>query len=394
MWFAVSAANGATPGAFLELVALMGGSPGSSTAVRNATNSEVLPNDRPALPTVETEDGPITVASLESLQQNANEFGYLADRLFAQIVAARNQAADAQEKAGRLLSTHSTEWQAGHRAARIDAARALDQLVSSLEQSIAEVGARPHHGLGGIFQGAKDARERKSLEEKLRSAHEELNQRYRAVVDHLDPATGLQEADALLLEASNAEAQVRDLTVLHDSASSEAKRVSDEIEHRRDVTAKLGFDALGLEADLKVNGIRPIQTSLVLKSKEIAAVEVDATLCRFKTKTEFVGGSQGVSIPLGHGFRYRVSSFRGHPVQSEYLAPLDTGKLIVTNKRLVFLGTKREVSTPIPKLLQVEPYSDALGIAREGKESKDIYLVSNPAYVLQFLQWVISQQQL
>ena len=121
-------------------------------------------------------------------------------------------------------------------------------------------------------------------------------------------------------------------------------------------------------------------------------MEVEATLCRFKTKTEFVGGSHGLSIPLGHGFRYRVSSFRGHPVQSEYLAHLDTGKLIVTNKRLVFLGTKREVSTPIAKLLQIEPYSDALGIAREGKETKEIYLVPNPAYVVQFLQWVISQQ--
>jgi hypothetical protein len=60
--------------------------------------------------------------------------------------------------------------------------------------------------------------------------------------------------------------------------------------------------------------------------------------------------------------------------------------------RLVFLGAKREVSTPIAKLLQIEPYSDAIGIAREGKETKEIYLVPNPAYVIQYLQWVISQQ--
>ena len=347
---------------------------------------------RPALPTVETEDGLVTVASLESLQQNAKELAFQAENLLTQIGAARGQAANAQAKAGWLLSARPGNWQQGDRAARIDAARGLGQLVSTLEQSIADVRGRSHHGLGGLIQGAKDSRETKGLEEKLRSAQEELTQRYRAVVDHLEPPTGVPDADALLLEASQAEAQVQDLTVAQAAVLTEKERVSDEVKRRKDVVSKLGFDALGLEADLKVNGIRPIQTSLVLKPKEIAAVEVEATLCRFKTKTEFVGGSHGVSIPLGHGFRYRVSSFRGHPVQSEYLAHLDAGKLIVTNKRLVFLGTKREVSTPIAKLLQIEPYSDALGIAREGKETKEIYLVPSPAYVVQILQWVISQQ--
>ena len=352
----------------------------------------MLSTTRPALPTVETEDGLITVAMLESLQQDAKELALQAENLLAQIDVARGQAANAQAKAGWLLSTHPANLQPSDRASRIDAARGLGQLVSTLEQSLADVRARPHHGLGGLIQGAKDSHESKSLEEKLRSAQEELNQRYRAVVDQLEPPTGVPDADALLLEASRAEEQVRDLTVTRAAVSTEEERLSDEIKRRKDVQSKLGFDALGLEAELKFSGIRPIQTSLVLKPKEVAAVEVPATLCRFKTKTEFVGGSQGVSIPLGHGFRYRVSSFRGHPVQSEYLAHLDTGKLVVTNKRLVFLGTKREVSVPIPKLLQVESYTDALGIAREGKETKDVYLVPNPAYVLQFLQWVISQQ--
>ena len=346
----------------------------------------------PAFPTVETEDGLITVASLESLQQDAKDLAFQAENLLAQIGDARGHAANAQAKAGWFLSAHPANLQSGDRTARIDAARGLGQLVSSLEQSVADVRARPHHGVGGLIQGAKDSHESKSLEETLRSAQEELTQRYRAVVDQLEPPTGVPDADALLLEASQAEAQVRDLTVTHAAVLTESARVSDEIKRRKDVESKLGFDALGLEADLKVNGMRPIQTSLVLKPKEIAAVEVDATLCRFKSKTEFVGGSHGLSIPLGHGFRYRVSSFRGHPVQSEYLAHLDTGKLIVTNMRLVFLGAKREVSTPIAKLLQIEPYSDAIGIAREGKETKEIYLVPNPAYVIQYLQWVISQQ--
>lgn len=365
---------------------------GFSIAVRSAINSELPSTERLALPTVETEDGPITVGSLESLQQNVKQLELQAENLGTQIAEARKQADSAQAKAGWLLIANPGNWQPGDRVARTEAARELGQLVMDLEQRIAVVRARPHHGLGGLIQGAKDSHESKSLEEKLTSAQDELDLRYRAVADHLEPPTGVPEADSLLVEASVAEAQVRGLTATHAAVSAEAARVSDEIKRRKDVQSKLGFDALGIEADLKVNGIRPIQTSLVLKPKELAAVEVDATLCRFKTKTEFVGGSHGVSIPLSHGFRYRVSSFRGHPVQSEYLAHLDTGKLIVTTRRLVFLGTKREVSTPIAKLLQIEPYTDALAVAREGKETKEIYLVPNPAYVIQFLQWVINHQ--
>jgi hypothetical protein len=87
-----------------------------------------------------------------------------------------------------------------------------------------------------------------------------------------------------------------------------------------------------------------------------------------------------------------VSSFRGHPVQTEYLARLDSGKLVVTNQRLVFLGTQRDVSIPLAKILQAEPFSDAIGIAREGKEARDIFLVVNPPYVLIYLNWLMTHQ--
>jgi hypothetical protein len=58
----------------------------------------------------------------------------------------------------------------------------------------------------------------------------------------------------------------------------------------------------------------------------------------------------------------------------------------------VFLGSKRDISIPIAKLLQVEAFSNAVGIAREGKEARDIYLVSHPAYVVLFIHWVVSHQ--
>jgi hypothetical protein len=132
--------------------------------------------------------------------------------------------------------------------------------------------------------------------------------------------------------------------------------------------------------------------NLVLKHGEIAAVSVPATLSRYRTRTQYIGASQGLSIPLGHGLRYRVSEFRGQPIQVEALTSVDQGSLVVTNQRVVFLGGKRDVSTPVAKLLQIEAFSNGLAIGREGKEARDIYLLTQPAYVAMFLQWIVSHQ--
>lgn len=341
---------------------------------------------------IDSEDGPITVVPLDGLRQAADEKKQRVQELSLQITSLQQRARDAQAKAGWILTTRQAEWHTGDRAARIEAALGMGQLVSSLSQSVADVRARPHHGLGGLIQGARDAHEARAVQDKLASAQQELDNQYRALVEKLDQPTGIKEADSLLQEAREAEARMHELVEEQRVASMAVDRMSEEIKRRQDLVAKVGFDALGVQADLTLNGIRPISTSLVLKTKEVAAVEVPATLCRFATRTQFVGGSHGISIPLGHGFRYRVSSFRGHPVQSQQLARIDTGKLVITTKRFVFLGSKRDVSTPLAKVLQVEPYSDAIGIAREGKEARDIYLVSNPAYVVLYLQWVVGHQ--
>jgi hypothetical protein len=265
-------------------------------------------------------------------------------------------------------------------------------VVTKLEQGISDVKARPHHGLGGVIDRVRDSSQASRLQTELESAQIELLNRYRDVADHLEPRTGVSDADELLRQAADAASQADASAASLTMMQAEIAQLKEELGRRKAVMHELGFDALGIQADLDLNGVRPVQSNLVLKKNEVAATAVPATLCRFATQTRYVGGSHGVSIPLGHGFRYRISSYRGHPIQSQNLARVDTGQLVVTNQRLVFLGAKRDVSTPLAKVLQVEPYSDAIGIGREGKESRDIYLIARPAEVLLYLNWVIGHQ--
>jgi hypothetical protein len=53
----------------------------------------------------------------------------------------------------------------------------------------------------------------------------------------------------------------------------------------------------------------------------------------------YVGSSQGVSIPLGHGFRYRVGAMKGTYIPGDDVqTPLDRGSLLLTSMRLIFNG--------------------------------------------------------
>lgn len=356
------------------------------------SSNESLATTQTALRVIATDDGPVTVAALEYLEQIAATRKTLVDQLTSQAIEAQKQADEAQANAGWQLIAHQPEWRSADWESRIDAARGLGQLVTNLQQQVSEVSTRPHKGLGGVLHRVTDSQELNRVKKELESAQAELYHRYRDVADGVDTSTGVADADNMLQQARDHRSRASDLTSQKEAASELLAHLTTEIARRKEVVKELGFDALGVLADLDVNGIRPISTSLVLKSKEVAAYEVPATLSRWSTRTQYVGGSHGVSIPLGHGLRYRVSSYRGHPVQSQSLSRVDSGQLVVTNQRLVFIGSKKDVSTPVAKVVHVEPYSDAVGIGREGKESRDVYVVQQPARLVLYIQWVINHQ--
>ena len=72
-----------------------------------------------------------------------------------------------------------------------------------------------------------------------------------------------------------------------------------------------------------------------------------------RTKTHYVGGSQGVSIRIMKGVRYHVGAYRGHPVKEEFETVADVGSVYITNKRFIFAGNKEVTTVPITKVADV-----------------------------------------
>lgn len=194
-----------------------------------------------------------------------------------------------------------------------------------------------------------------------------------------------RQGSSLEADAASAEAQLFEL-------QSKLKSLSHELQERRDAIATMGFDSLYLAAQLQMHGAAPVQSPLVLKRSEEAHLVLPATLCRRRTKTQWIGGSQGVSFPIGHtGIRYRLGSFHGHPIQQEYLAIVDTGSIVVTNQRIAFVGNVKSLAVSLTKLLHVETYKDGVAVFREGKEDPDIYRLGSPNELVFYLNYELDR---
>lgn len=101
---------------------------------------------------------------------------------------------------------------------------------------------------------------------------------------------------------------------------------------------------------------------LLKKGEYTVFVSNGVSYCQERAKTEYYGG--GASIRIAKGVTIRGG--KGVPVRSEYFATLDVGTLVLTNKRIIFVGDRKSTTIPISKINALERYSDAFDITKEG----------------------------
>ena len=78
-----------------------------------------------------------------------------------------------------------------------------------------------------------------------------------------------------------------------------------------------------------------------------------------RTPSSYVGGSTGVSIPVGGGIRFRVGAMKGQIVPGEELqVDKDQGVVMLTTERLIFTGPIKTQEWNFDKLLQLSTNDD------------------------------------
>jgi len=116
-----------------------------------------------------------------------------------------------------------------------------------------------------------------------------------------------------------------------------------------------------------VNGNLPF---LFQKSEKLLWIFQNIEYLERRTRTEYRGGSQGVSIRVTKGVYYRTGAFKGRKVEVEELKSMGVGIVALTTKHLYFGNASTSFKVPYRKIVSLNTYSDGLGIQKDGVRSK------------------------
>jgi len=117
--------------------------------------------------------------------------------------------------------------------------------------------------------------------------------------------------------------------------------------------------------------IEPYQGSVRfnLQSGEIPVFGVaNVLVSEQRTVSSYVGRYSGASIRVANGLYYHLGGVRGHKEEHTSLQQVDYGDFLMTTRSVYFGGTEKGVNFRLPysHIIRFEPYSDAVGICRDG----------------------------
>ena len=109
---------------------------------------------------------------------------------------------------------------------------------------------------------------------------------------------------------------------------------------------------------------------LFQKSEELIWAFSGVTYFENRTRTEYVGGSHGVSVRIAKGVYYRTGRFKGERVQTEEMKELGTGVLALTTKHIYFHSSQRAFKVPFRKIVSLQTYEDGILVQRDGTTTR------------------------
>lgn len=147
--------------------------------------------------------------------------------------------------------------------------------------------------------------------------------------------------------------------------------------HRQEIEQKKQEDLQVFYNSLDTNNpLLPAVDSVgvVLKRSEIPVVKLEnITLMEPRAVRTSTGGYGGTSIRIAKGVTIHTGGTRGRSVSHDEIKVIDNGELIITNKRIIFLGSNRTTNIDINKIVSIEEYSDGIKIQRSNKQKPEYF---------------------
>jgi hypothetical protein len=336
--------------------------------------------------------GPVSLATLDELRDagraDRSGVGHLAS-MAAEVAA---QAEDRLADAGALLVPRREWWQApGGLSPLLAEADRLVSRISSLDEAIADLEWRPGTPASTIASRLRIwTRGRLLGWERVRAGarlRETLIAVARAAARSGVDVPGVESP---LQQAAELEERAEGLRAALATASSRLGGLERELRLREEAARLLGFDSLHLAAYFRAYGMPVIESPIALEADELAFLARSAELAGTRT-TE---GDRGKPIPTAYtGISYWIGAFRHRAIPLQTEGPIDKGTLVVTNRRLSFVGRTDPVSIPLAVVVNMDVYTDGLVVYQLGREHPDVFLVAAPGHVTFYMNWAMRTSQ-
>lgn len=151
--------------------------------------------------------------------------------------------------------------------------------------------------------------------------------------------------------------------------------MSDAKQHDCDIAAWM--TAL-VEGRVPLPRMRCGQDIMLHKGEEVCVSLDNIQLLEPRSVRTSYGGYTGPTIRIAKGLSWRVGAFASRSTSHEEIQTIDSGVLTLTTKRLVFLGSKRNATADLSKILAMEPYSDGICVVTSGRQRPQYFLGLGP----------------
>ncbi len=150
------------------------------------------------------------------------------------------------------------------------------------------------------------------------------------------------------------------------------------IEAKFDNNTRQKFDKFRLYWLIE-NGNLPILNSPInIQKNEILHFIGNVKWLEQRTITKRINyGGPSARIKIAKGFYYTVGSVSAKRITEDIWQVIDTGKIYMTNKRIIFMGNKGNKTIQINKILDVAPYKNGVDIQKESGKSPFIEFSDN-----------------
>ncbi len=125
-----------------------------------------------------------------------------------------------------------------------------------------------------------------------------------------------------------------------------------------------------------------VPTDIMLKPGENAFYSSPSALHETRAVRQYHAAHTGFRVAKG----VYVGGTSGRSLSTQQWARLDTGRLTITNKRLVFVGTKEERAFSLDKLISVDPNLTAIVVSVEGRQKAMAFEAANSLILMTIIR--------